>query len=165
MDLCFHGKLALFFGTHWKQLVARLCPTFCDPMDYSPRGPSVHGILQARILEWVAISFSRGSSQPTLMVTQLYGVFCVSGTFSTHSPTWSTTVLWTKKRIQWPVRASGHMISCPCLLSPWCEGQLVVDSEHYQYCIGPVHLCLWNSHTDTTYVINRFVNFSFFSLW
>ena len=33
-------------------------------MDYSPPGPSVHGILQARILEWVAISFSRGSSQP-----------------------------------------------------------------------------------------------------
>ena len=40
------------------------CPTLCDPMDCSPPGFSVHGILQARILEWVAISFSRGSSQP-----------------------------------------------------------------------------------------------------
>ena len=38
--------------------------TFCDPMHCSPPGPSVHGIFQARILEWVAISFSRGSSQP-----------------------------------------------------------------------------------------------------
>ena len=38
--------------------------TLCDPMDCSPPGSSVHGILQARILEWVAISFSRGSSQP-----------------------------------------------------------------------------------------------------
>ena len=38
------------------------CPTFCDSMDCSPRGFSVRGILQARILEWVAISFSRGSS-------------------------------------------------------------------------------------------------------
>ena len=37
---------------------------FCDPMDCSPQGSSIHGILQARILEWVAISFSRGSSQP-----------------------------------------------------------------------------------------------------
>ena len=37
---------------------------FCNPMDYSPPGFSVHGILQARILEWVGISFSRGSSQP-----------------------------------------------------------------------------------------------------
>ena len=34
------------------------CPTLCDPMDCSPPGPSVHGILQARVLEWVAISFS-----------------------------------------------------------------------------------------------------------
>ena len=37
---------------------------FVIPMDYSPSGSSVHGVLQARILEWVAIHFSRGSSQP-----------------------------------------------------------------------------------------------------
>ena len=47
-----------------KVLVAQSCPTRCDPMDYSPPGSSVHGILQARILEWVAFPFSRGSSQP-----------------------------------------------------------------------------------------------------
>ena len=40
----------------------QLCPTLCNTMDYSPPGSSVRGILQARILEWVAISFSRGSS-------------------------------------------------------------------------------------------------------
>ena len=40
------------------------CPTLCDPMDCSPPGSSVHGILQARLLEWVAISFSRESSWP-----------------------------------------------------------------------------------------------------
>ena len=44
--------------------VAQLCPTLCDPMDCSPPGSSIHGIFQARVLEWVAISFSRGSSQP-----------------------------------------------------------------------------------------------------
>ena len=44
--------------------VAQLCPTLGDPMDCSLPGFSVHGILQARILQWVAISFSRGSSQP-----------------------------------------------------------------------------------------------------
>ena len=43
--------------------VAQSCPTLCDPMDCSPPGSSVHGIFQARILEWVAISPSRGSSQ------------------------------------------------------------------------------------------------------
>ena len=39
-----------------KVLVAQLCPTLCDPMDCSELGSSVHGILQARILEWVAVS-------------------------------------------------------------------------------------------------------------
>ena len=38
------------------------CPTLCNPMDYSLSGSSVHEILQARVLEWVAISFTRGSS-------------------------------------------------------------------------------------------------------
>ena len=46
-----------------KVLVAQSCPTLCDPMDpMCPPGSSVHGILQARILEWGAIPFSRGPS-------------------------------------------------------------------------------------------------------
>ena len=44
--------------------VTQSCPTLCDPVDCSLPSSSVHGILQARILEWVAISFSRGSSNP-----------------------------------------------------------------------------------------------------
>ena len=44
--------------------VTQLCPTLCDPMDCSLPGSSIRGILQARVLEWVAISFSRRSSQP-----------------------------------------------------------------------------------------------------
>ena len=44
--------------------VAQSCPTLCKPMNCSLQGSSVHGILQARILEWVAIPFSRGSSLP-----------------------------------------------------------------------------------------------------
>ena len=44
--------------------VAQLCPTLCDHVDCRPLGSSVRGISQSRILEWVAISFSRGSSQP-----------------------------------------------------------------------------------------------------
>ena len=45
-------------------LVAKSCPTLCDPMDCSPPACSVHGIFLARILEWVAMSSSRGSSRP-----------------------------------------------------------------------------------------------------
>ena len=44
-------------------LVTHSCPTLCNPMDYSPSGSSVHGILQARILEWVAMPSSMESSQ------------------------------------------------------------------------------------------------------
>ena len=44
--------------------VAQSCPTLCDPIDCSLPGSAVHGILQAIVLEWIAISFSRGSPQP-----------------------------------------------------------------------------------------------------
>ena len=44
--------------------VTQSCPTLCDPMDCSLSGSSIHGIFQARVLEWIAISFSRESSQP-----------------------------------------------------------------------------------------------------
>ena len=52
-----------FWKWKWSEVV-QSCPTFCDPVDYRLPGISVHGILQARILEWVTISFSRGSSRP-----------------------------------------------------------------------------------------------------
>ena len=62
--------------------IAQLCPTFCDPVDCDPPGSSVHGILQARILEWVAISFSNEYSGLisfridwfTLLVTFKYAI-------------------------------------------------------------------------------------------
>ena len=44
--------------------VAQLCLTLCDPIDFSPPGSSVHGILQARILEWLAMPFSRDLPDP-----------------------------------------------------------------------------------------------------
>ena len=44
--------------------VAQSCPTLWEPIDYSLPGSSVHGLFQAIVLEWIAISFSRGSSQP-----------------------------------------------------------------------------------------------------
>ena len=57
--------------------VAESCLPVCDPMDCSPPGFPVHGILQARILEWVAISYSRGSSQ----LRDQTWVFHITGTF------------------------------------------------------------------------------------
>ena len=61
---------------------------FCDPMDWSPPGFSLPGILQARILEWVAISFSRGFSQPRDRIQ----VSCIVGIFFTTEPQESPNV-------------------------------------------------------------------------
>ena len=74
----FYSKVLGFF---WL-----LCPIwlFCNPVDCSLPGSSVHGILQARILEWVAIPFSRGPSQrrdPT-------HISCIAGGFFTAKPPW-----------------------------------------------------------------------------
>ena len=58
-------------------LVIQSSPNICDPMDGSPSGSSVHGILQVRILEWVAISFSRGS----FLLRDWTFVSCIAGGF------------------------------------------------------------------------------------
>ena len=78
-SLSFHRHIQ--FGNHHsvKVLVAQSCPTLCVPVDCSLPGSSVHGILQERILEWVAISFCRGSSQSR----DRNRVFCIAGRFFT----------------------------------------------------------------------------------
>ena len=58
------------------------CPTLCSPMDCSPPGSSVHGILQARTLEGVAMPSSRGSSQPRGR-TRVASISCITGRFFT----------------------------------------------------------------------------------
>ena len=63
-------------------LVAQSCPTLSNPIDCNPPGSSVHGIFQARILDWVAISFSRGPSWPR---NQTH-VSCTAGRFFTTEP-------------------------------------------------------------------------------
>ena len=60
---CLHGILYVDIYMKWSE-VPQSCPTFCDPMDGSLPGSSIHGIFQARALEWVAISFSRWFSSP-----------------------------------------------------------------------------------------------------
>ena len=71
-----------------------LCLTLCDPMDCSPSGCSVHGILQARILGWVAILFSRGSSWSRGWTP----VLCIAGRFFTI---WEIVRRFAKVSKQW----------------------------------------------------------------
>ena len=66
--------------------IAQLCLTLCDPMDSSPPGSSVHGILQARILEWGAMPSSRGFSNPGIEPASLACPALAGGFFTTVSP-------------------------------------------------------------------------------
>ena len=79
-------------------LVTQLYPTLCDPMDCSPPGSSIHGILQARILEWVAIPFFRGSSWPRDWIH----VSWIANSFFTF---------WTTRETQWKWKGSCSVVS------------------------------------------------------
>ena len=79
----------------WSE-AAQLCPTLCDLMDCSIPGSSVHGTFQARVLEWVAISFSRGSSQPRDRTR-------VSRTAGRRFTIWATRETLTETRLRVPL--------------------------------------------------------------
>ena len=66
--------------------VAQSCPTLCDPIDWGLSGSSIHGIFQARVLEWIAIAFSKGSSWPRDQTR-------VSRIAGKHFTIWATTTL------------------------------------------------------------------------
>ena len=90
----------------WQLLLAhakspQLCLILWDPRDYSPPGSSVHGILLARMLEWLAVPFSRGSSHPRDQTKD----FCIAGRFFTN---WVT-------REACSVQFSSVTQSCPTL--------------------------------------------------
>ena len=75
----------------WRE-VAQSCPTLCDPMDCNLSGSSVHEIFQAKVLEWIAISFSRGSSRPrsqtrvSRIAGRFFTVFAKGTQFSSKQP-------------------------------------------------------------------------------
>ena len=89
-------------------LAAKSCPTLCNPMDCSPPGSSVYGILQARILEWVAMHSSRGSSRPRDQT----GVSCMSH----HGSPWQRIGRSNsyKKKLKWLV-CQKYMLKIPFL--------------------------------------------------
>ena len=100
-----------------KVLVAQSCPTLCDPVDCSPPGSSVHGILQARMLEWVAVPFSRGSSQPRGQAP----IFCIAGRFFTI---WATKEECERRKHNWQAELGypqALLASPGCSPSPQAE--------------------------------------------
>ena len=106
----------------WPSEVAQSYPTLCDPMDCGLPRSSIHGIFQARVLEWIAISFSRGPSQPRDR-TQ---VFCVVGRRFTVR-VWGTflncfTDAKTPPKGSWKLRIDNitPCCCCCCSVAKWC---------------------------------------------
>ena len=118
------NSVRLYFG-----VVTQSCPTLCNPMDCSPRGSSVHGIFQARMLEWVAISFSRGSSRPR----DRTWVSCTAGRFVTI---WATrenpyiTHLLSRSSLIFTLHWS---ISVDCLLHDCSPLHNHIDWSHFKF--------------------------------
>ena len=103
-------------------LCAQSCLTLCSPMNCSPPGSSVHGNFQARILEWVAISFSRGSSQPRDRTCVSCLCLKLAGRFFTATDLWS---LWLFLQSPWfffswlTFQFSWVTQLCPTFVTPW----------------------------------------------
>ena len=96
---------------------AHSCLILYDPMDYSPPGSSTHGIFQARILKWVAISSSRGSSQPR---DQTWVSCIAGGFFTTELPgkCWHVGKFWSVALGWYTQAAAERMAHVGCLLMP-----------------------------------------------
>ena len=103
--------------------VAQSCPTLCDPMDCSLPGSSVHGIFQARVPEWVAISFSRGSSQPRdwTQVSHIVGRHFTVWALTRHN-TFSDLI------VKWKLRVTEDTI---------------IDLLHLEDCISFIYSQCW----------------------
>ena len=105
--------------------VTQSCPTLCNPMDCSLPGSSIHGILQARILEQVAISFSRGSSR-TQDQTQVSRIGGRHFNFwaSCHKTQWFS--LWNRPKKQWRAQSAREIdIVLPqCYWKKWLKKEI-----------------------------------------
>ena len=126
----------------------------CNPTDCSPPGSFVHGILQARILEWVAISFSRGSSPPRNWTL----VSCIAGRFFTHEATRDSpfNLITSLKALSSNIvivlgtptyEFGGIQLSLqqsPCLDNP-SEGRLLPSLRSHQIChfLWEAFLIIW----------------------
>ena len=116
-------------------LVTKSCPTFCNPMDCGLPGSSVHGILQVRTLEWVAIPFSRRSSRPR---DQTQG-FCIGRRILYHWATWEAHSHFTRVETE----AWKHMHIQPVVVGPGLTSQSTNRSQ--QNC-GKNLSCFYTSH-------------------
>ena len=121
--------------------VAQSCPTLCDPMDWGPSGSSVHGIFQARVLEWTAISFSRGSSR-------------------TRDQIWVSHVAGRRFTI-WATREALIFLGCP-LFMPYQQPE--EQTKHFRWNDLGMKPQSIKIHIFWLATCSAFASFSFFTL-
>ena len=120
--MSFLAKYNVGWWEKWKWKVAQSCPTLCDPLDCSLSRFSIHGIFQARVLEWVAISFSWGSSRPrdwpwvSHIVSRRFTIWATSGKHPriSHDSDCGTN----QGRTRWTVSVALRSRGCFCLDHP-----------------------------------------------
>ena len=106
-------------------LFAQLCVTLCDPMNCSPPGSSVRGIFQATILEWVAISFSRGSSlhKEQTCILHCRWILCSWATREALQ-SFTSALKFCKIQVRGTIRNETFWIF------PWCSSQPFYKDQH-----------------------------------
>ena len=109
------------------------CPTLCDPVACSPPGSSVHGVLQARTLEWAAV-FPLQGNFPTGDWTRISCVFCITGGFSAAEPAGKPHTYTVLHKME-PEEGRGSLPQCSLLENPtdrgawWAAGHGVAESR------------------------------------
>ena len=139
-------------------LVTQSCPTLCGPVDCSPPSISVHGILQARILEWVVIPTSRGSSWPRDRIE----VSRIAGRFFT---------VWATSEAQSPIEFIS-LIALGCMVFFWTPPYLSLSRDSFVGSMPPVsNLRSWHQpllpfpfYNTNSHVVS-FSKFPWSSVW
>ena len=132
---------------HWVCVcsLAKSCPTLCDYMDCGPPGSSVHEISQTRMLEWVAISFSRGSSRPRDR-THISCISCIAAEFFSAVPPGYSHLHWISSLWFWyledprPACVSHKQLTFATDPVPLLLLSLLI-LEGRLSCLGAWHLC------------------------
>ena len=128
------------------RLVTHSCPTLCNPMDCSPSGSSVHGILQARLLEWIVFSFSRGlPSQPrdgthiSCIAVRFFTIWATREARETQGSVLARMVVYIFRGLNCIPSVCPYSSSRSTNMYAWGEVGVETKSLYYYQCIQQNH--------------------------
>ena len=160
-------QIYLIFNTFcevkWSE-VAQSCPTLCDPMDCRPPGSSTHGIFQARVLEWVAISFSRGSYRPRdqTQISHIAGRHFTVWTISESHTFYNAQYI----KIHWLTICSNQYFWWQYLRNCKCPGAGLVSQTSPCACYdNRVKFVIFHTHTSHSTKLTTYISLRNASIW